>query len=84
MALKRNAKTGAIEWDEDQEEQIEMSREARVRSARQLAADTQAKACKRGTHDEDGSGKCAACGVEVKKSLPEDEPKPKAKHLLTM
>jgi hypothetical protein len=80
---RKNPKTGAWEWTEDDEQEIAKGVEVRLQTNRLIEAEKQSRMCKRGTHDDDGEGKCAACGAVVKKTV-EETPKPKGKHLLTM
>jgi len=73
MMAKRDPKTGKLILDDEDETQVEILSEARYRSAKRLQAEAQEKACKRGNHDDGGSGKCEACGADIKKAAPADD-----------
>lgn len=68
MAIKRD-KEGNIEWSPEQEEDIEIATEARVRAAKRIkAAEVKAQAdkdCAAGKHATlDDKGVCSNCGTK--------------------
>jgi hypothetical protein len=85
MALKRD-KDGNIEWTAEQEEDIEIATEARVRARKRVKA-MEAKedadaSCNKGTHATlNDKGECSNCG---KKPQNVPSPEPRRKNSLRM
>jgi hypothetical protein len=77
---KRNAK-GEWEFTDEDESQIAMATEARVRASRRVRQENELASCKRGKHDDDGKGTCVVCGEKMKAAdpTPDDKPKPDEK-----
>lgn len=76
MAIKRKA-DGTIEWTPEQEEDIEIATEARVRANKRIKAaekkDKQDADCSAGNHAAVVNGKCENCGKEVTAPAPQPE-----------